>query len=292
MAEERRTRGGQSTALVERLEGAQMAQRTGQPVENVLDLIRKMRDQFQVALPRQLDADRFVRVAITTLRTNPKLLTCDRDSLLAGLMVSAQLGLEPGGPLGHAYFVPYGRELTFIVGYRGYIDLARRSGLISDVYAEAVREGDDFSWALGLHRDILHVPGKGERGDITHVYAVATYKDGMSPTFVVLDRAKIEAYRKRSKAANNGPWVTDYEAMALKTSVRRLATWLPLSVELARAVAADESIITPSTRLESFDGAPVIEDLERAAEQAQTEAEAVELKPRSDSGEQETLVSD
>src|SRR5579875_1232064 len=203
-----------TTALRERLANVRATQGSGiapQRTTTVIDLVRSMRDQFAAALPRQLDADRFVRVAMTTLRTNPRLLQCDQQSLLAALMISAQLGLEPGGPLGHAYLVPFKSEVTFIVGYRGYIDLARRSGMVRSVYAEAVREGDEFQWTLGLHRDIVHRPGR-ERGELTHVYAVATYRDGTDPDFVVLDRAKVDSFRRRSKAADDGPWVTDYEA--------------------------------------------------------------------------------
>jgi recombination protein RecT len=264
-----------ATRLADQLATARAARQQGvvKRVDTVSDLLKAMREQIALALPRQMDVDRFVRVAMTTLRTNPRLLACDPQSLRAALMISAQLGLEPGGPLGHAYLVPYRAEVTFIVGYRGYIDLARRSGLVRSVYAEAVREGDEFEWTLGLHRDIVHRPAR-ERGEVTHVYAVATYRDGMDPDFLVLDRAKVDSFRRRSKAADDGPWVTDYEAMALKTAVRRLATWLPLSVEMARAVAIDERSISASTTLESLDLEP-----EWSATEAERSEEETSSRP-------------
>lgn len=250
----------------------------------IYDLVVRMRDQFATALPRQLDADRFVRVAMTSLRTNPKLLACDQNSLLAALMLSAQLGLEPGGPLGHAYLVPYGKELTFIVGYKGYIDLARRSGQVTAVYAEPVHEGDEFRVSKGLHRDIVHEPAWKPGAPLTYVYAVARIQ-GEEPQFVVLTKDKVDAYRKRSKASSNGPWVTDYEAMALKTAVRRLSPWLPMSVEFSRAVAADEAIITPGTTIEAFDVVPADEELPEPSGTA--DLETGEIKPESDADTEE-----
>lgn len=248
----------QNTQLADRVRAAGAAMQSGQQVAErggtIFDLVQRQAPAFKMAMPRMaaFDVERFVRVALTTLRMNPKLLQCDQQSLLAALMLSAQLGLEPGGPLGHAYLVPYGRELTFIVGYKGYMELARRSGRVASIYALDVREGDAFKWSLGLHRDIVHEPA-AERGALTHVYAVATYKDGSDPDFVVLDRARIDSFRKRSKASGSGPWVTDYDAMALKTAIRRLATWLPLSVEMASAAAADEQIIVDSSSLDIID---------------------------------------
>lgn len=249
--------------------GTAVATRNG---GTIFDLIQNMRGQFETALPAQLKADKFVRVAMTTLRQNPKLLKCDQNSLLAALMLSAQLGLEPGSPLGHAYLVPYGNELTFIVGYKGYIDLARRSGRVASIYAEPVYEGDEFRVSKGLNRNIIHEPAWKDGAPLTHVYAVAKYLDGSDPDFVVLKRAQIDAYRKRSKASGAGPWVTDYEAMSLKTAVRRLSTWLPMSTEQARAVAADETVIRPGMTAEAFDDVRPEEPIDGNSEEVRPEA--------------------
>ncbi len=247
---------------VQAARGGQVAERAG---KTTFDLIEEQKPAFAIALRGQIKPDVFVRIAYTTLRTNPNLLKCEPKSLMAALMLSAQLALEPGGPLGRAYLVPYGREVQFIVGYKGFMELARRSGRISDIYAETVREGDTFEVSYGLHRDIVHKHGE-TRGKLTHVYAVATYRDGSAPSFVVLDRARVESFRKRSKAANNGPWVTDEEAMWLKTAVRRLATWLPLSIEFAQAAAADEQIIVDSRSLDVIDQEPMPDDDESGAD--------------------------
>lgn len=242
----------------------------------VLDLIRAQEKAIQIALPRHMTEERFTRTVITEVRRNPALLKCDPMSLLASIMLSAQLGLELG-PLGHAYLVPYKREVTFIIGYQGMVDLARRSGQVSSIQAFAVHEGDDFHYQLGLNPDIHHIPASGDSGELTHVYAVAKYKDG-GFNFVVLTREDVEKYRARSAAGKNGsgPWGTDYEAMALKTAIRRLWRWLPRSPEMLRAATADET----APREITTDIADVLAlDVPESDPQVEDEVEDAEVEP-------------
>ena len=89
-----------------------------------------------------------------------------------------------------------------------------------------------------MEDSVRHRPILGNDAPLVAVYAIAKLKDGESIP-LVLSKAEVDRYRKRSKASTSGPWVTDYEAMAMKTAVRRLATWLPSSVELAAAQAID-----------------------------------------------------
>jgi recombination protein RecT len=205
-------------------------------------LIEDMKPQIARALPAHMTADRMARIATTVLRQTPALAKCSPESFLGALMTASQLGLEPG-PLGEAYFVPYGQTCTFIPGYRGLVKLARNSGQVVDLWAEIAYENDRFHYTLGLHRDIQHEVANGDRGKPTHVYAAASLKDGGTP-FVVMTVAEVEAIRGRSKAAKNGPWVTDWPAMAKKTVVKQLAKWLPLSSEFSTAAVMDGTVRT------------------------------------------------
>lgn len=236
--------------LADRVGDREAAQAAGTSVakkeKTVFDIIRDSKNIYARALPRALTPERFVNVSITAAR-NPQLARCTPDSLLGALMLCAQLGLEPGGPLGQAYLVPFGKDVTFILGYKGMIDLARRSGAISSIYAECVYEGDTFSWKRGLHPDIVHEPLATEREDdskITHVYAVARFKgEGEEPQFIVLTRGQVETYRKRSKQPNGEMWTKSYPIACMKTAVRRLFPWLPASVEIAQAMTSDERVV-------------------------------------------------
>lgn len=228
-------------AAMQQAEQAKHApEKAGQPT--VAQLLDQLKPQIERALPKTMTADRFARIVMTTLRTSPQLMSCDPQSLMASVMLSAQLGLEPG-PLGHAYLVPYKREVTFIVGYKGIIDLARRSGEITSIEAREVCEQDFFEFEFGLEPKLRHIPHDGDRGRPTHYYGVAHFKDG-GHYFEVLPTGEVERYRQRSAAKNSGPWQTDYGAMAKKTVIRRMAPYLPLSTEAARAVQADEGVVS------------------------------------------------
>lgn len=169
----------------------------------------KFKAQMQLALPKTLTAERLTRIFLTEFRKTPALLNCDQKSLFGAILQCTALGLESGGALGHCYLLPYGRTCQLIIGYRGMIDLARRSGQIISLYAYVVHEKDEFSYKLGLYPDIEHVPSsEADPGPVTHVYAVAKLKDG-GVQFEVMSRAEIEAVRARSKAGRSGPRVTD-----------------------------------------------------------------------------------
>lgn len=206
-------------------------------------LLAKMGPEIARALPKHITAERMSRIALTALRTNPKLGECTPGSFLGAVLSAAQLGLEPNTPLGYCYLIPYKREATLQIGYQGMLELARRSGMVRAIYAYAVKDGDEFSYELGLEPKLVHKPSSAtdrEKKPITHVYAVAKLKDG-EPVFTVMTRAQVEERRRRSRAANDGPWVTDYEAMALKTAIRQLYKWLPKSAEIATALVLDEA---------------------------------------------------
>lgn len=204
--------------------------------------------QLSFALPKAMTPERLVRIVTTECRKTPALLNCNPESFLGAVLQCAQLGLEPGGALGHCYLLPFGNgkakdgrpNAQLIIGYRGMIDLARRSGQIVSICAYTVHEKDHFEWRLGLDPDIQHVPSpEADRGKMTYVYAVAKLKGG-GVQFEVMSRAEVEKVRKQSKAGSSGPWVTHFDEMAKKTVIRRLFKYLPVSIEAARAVEVDE----------------------------------------------------
>jgi recombination protein RecT len=238
---------------------AKRQQQTRDRQKTLAQKIEQMKPEIARALPRHLNPDRVARIAVTVMRRTPKLAECTPESFLGALMTCAQLGLEPG-PLGHAYLVPYGSEVTFIAGYRGLVDLARRSGQVQSVNARVVRVGDEFDYAFGLDPKLEHKPKADVDQVITHVYAVVRLKDG-GADFDVMTRAEVEAIRKRSRAAKDGPWVTDYAEMAKKTVLRRLLKTAPMSVEYQQAVANDEQTRT-STVLDDIDLSVPLDDAE------------------------------
>ncbi len=211
------------------------------PEQTIRHYLQQMAPEIKKALPKHLDADRLTRIAMTTIRQTPKLLECNIQSLLAAVMQSAQLGLEPN-VLGQAYIIPYGKEAQFIIGYRGMIDLARRSGHIESIYAHPVYSNDEFEYEYGLDPKLRHKPAMGDRGEFIGAYGVAKFKDG-GYHFEFMSQSEIDKRRGRSKAKNSGPWVTDYEEMACKTVIRHMFKYLPISIEIMKQVEyTDETV--------------------------------------------------
>ena len=211
----------------------------------VRGLLDKITPQIAAALPKHMTPERMARIAFSAMQRQPLLLECTPQSLALCVITASELGLEPN-MIGHAYLVPYRNNKTgktdaqLILGYKGLIDLARRSGALSTISVACVHERDKFEYELGLEPRLKHRPYMdGDRGNVTLVYAVARLKDG-GYQFEVMSRAEIEQVRKKSKAGSSGPWVEHWDEMAKKTVLRRLCKLLPSSIELVRAVAMDE----------------------------------------------------
>ena len=221
-------------------------------INTIKGLLDRYAGEFKKALPKHVTVDRFMRVAFMAVRNNPALLDCTPESLISACMTAAQLGLEPDGILGHAYLVPFKNsrfnrtDAQFQVGYKGLIALARRSGEVRSIAAHVVCEQDYFDYAYGLEEKLEHKPAIGERGKPIAAYAVAIFKDG-GHAFEVMSEADIEKIRHKSKAGDKdgkpiGIWAEHTGEMWRKTVIRRLAKYLPLSVEFQRAAAMDEAI--------------------------------------------------
>lgn len=215
---------------------------------SVAKLLEAQKAQIATALPKHMTADRMARIALTELRKNPELLICEPLSFLGAIIQCAQLGLEPGNALGHAYLVPFWnskkkrKEVQLIPGYRGFIDLARRSGEILTISARTVHENDSFDYSYGLDETLNHRPSLGERGDVIGAYAVAKLKDG-GHQFEFMSREQIDKIKSDTTV-----WKNHYEEMARKTVVRRLAKYLPLSVELASLIEISDKEETSVTQ--------------------------------------------
>jgi len=212
--------------------------------KSIQGMLEQMKGEIARCLPKHLTPERMTRIALTELRKNPKMAECDPMSFIAAIMQASQLGLEPG-VLGSCYLIPFYNnkkgitECTFMPGYRGFLDLARRSGQIISLVSRSVFSNDEFHYEFGLKEDIVHKPSMTDRGELVAVYAVALLKDG-GHQFEVMSKKEVDQVREGSQSKGNGPWVTHYEEMAKKTVLRKLFKWLPCSVEMQKAVSLDE----------------------------------------------------
>jgi len=229
------------------------------PEQQLWTLLKGREKVIAQALPKHMTAERMAMVAFSEIRKNPKIASCSRESLLAAVLTASQLGLEPG-ILGHCYFVPYwnpktrSNDVQLQIGYKGMLELARRSGEIEDIYGYVVYEADEFALELGLRRDLKHRPAMGsveDRGKPIGAYVVALIRGASKPSFEFMPWREIERrrdrYSKNCRDGNGnltGPWKDAPEEMAIKTVVRHLWKWLPVSIEVQRAVEEDGSVRT------------------------------------------------
>lgn len=221
------------------------------PKEKIAHLLQSRKGEIAKMLPKHLNPERLLKVAQIAATTTPALLECEIPSLIGAIGQCAQMGLEPNTVLGHAYLVPFNtkrkengnerwvKSVQVVIGYKGLIDLARRSGQIVSIAAHEVCEHDHFELVYGLDEKLEHRPAMGERGPVIGFYAVAKLKDGgYSFEFMSLHQVQ-EIMRSTQSKGNYGPWRDNFIEMGRKTVIRRLAKYLPLSIEFQTAAALD-----------------------------------------------------
>lgn len=218
--------------------------------KTITDLIKIMEPEIKKALPSVLTPERFTRMVLSALSTNPKLGACTPKSFLGAMMTAAQLGVEPNTPLGQAYLIPYRNhgtdEVQFQLGYKGMLDLAYRSGDVSTVQAHTVCENDRFEYALGLDPKLEHVPARTNRGNPIYYYAVIRMKDG-GFCFSVMSKEEVEAHAKKYSQAYSSsysPWKTNFDEMAKKTVLKKALKYAPMKTDFVRGMTQDMTVKT------------------------------------------------
>lgn len=257
-------------------------QKPQQKNKTIQQLIIDMKSQIEMALPKHLTSDRFQRITMTAIRNNPKLANCNAMSLIAGMMQSAQLGLEPNTPLGEAYLIPYntkhGPEAQFQIGYKGLISLAYRTGEYESISAHEVYPEDEFDYEYGLFPSLKHKPSADDHNsEPIFYYAVYVLKNG-GRDFRVWSTSKIKKHAENySKAVQKGwtsPWKTDFDAMAKKTVLIDVLKYAPKSVEFSKVVSTNETIKTDLSE-NMVDITPIYEN-----EQPDDENKTTQEKPQ------------
>lgn len=231
--------------------------------------------RIQEVMPRGVSAERIMRTTQAALAADAYLLAAEPGSILRAVMRLAQVGLEPNTPLQQAFLVPYKGKCEPILGYRGMVELARRSGQIVSIEARAVFEGDEFTYEFGLEPKLVHRPRRDpDPAKLMHVYAVAQLKGG-GQQWDVMTLAEVVRIRDRALAGKRNPgaspWSTDFVEMAKKTVLRRLFKLLPISIHAAEMVER-EGAMERGEALSDPEGGDTI-DVDAVAPEERAEAE-------------------
>ena len=191
------------------------------------------REQIAAALPTHLSPERQIRSALTALNRTPALLKCTQMSFFKCLLDCSSMGLEPDGR--RAHLIPYGKECTLIIDYKGLVELVRRNGDVAKIHADVICQNDVFNHSMGEVTEHSYSL-VDERGDVIGAYAQVWFKstDGASGEVKaeVMSKKEIDKIRAASKAGRSGPWVSHYNEMCKKTAFRRLTKWVTLSPEI------------------------------------------------------------
>ena len=201
----------------------------------------------------------FISSVLQTVNNSQLLANADPKTILNAAATAASLDLPINQSLGRAWIVPFKGQAQFQIGYKGFVELAQRSGRYRSINAIEVYE-NQYNGFNALTEQIdadFSVDGQGK---IVGYAAHFELLNGFTKT-VFWSREKVEQHAKRfSKSFGNGPWKTDFDAMAKKTVLKyTLSNWGILSIEMQTAQLADQAVIPEDGKYQYADNVIDIE---------------------------------
>ena len=221
------------------------------------------------------DGARFISAVVSAVNTNPALQECTNQSILSGALLGESLKLSPSPQLGQYYLVPYNtkdesgneyKAAQFQLGYKGYIQLAIRSGQYKKLNVLAIKAGELVRFdPLNEVIEVNLIADEDERDAAPTIgyYAMFEYTNGFRKA-IYWSKKKMEAHARRysrayAKGYGSSFWLKDFDAMAYKTMLRQLISkWGIMSIDMQTAMEADMGVINK-------DGVPVYVDNEPEA---------------------------
>ena len=201
-------------------------------------------------------AGRFLAVVDACVRRNPNLTNCTVNSMRSAIEDAAALRLPPTGLMNLGWIIPYGKEATFIAGYRGVLDVAYRSGRVAGYEIGLVHKDDGWEYERGLNTVLRHQPHFNgvftydKRDELAYGYAIwwdVIAGKKVAQRHLVMNHEELERIRKMSKMGTSGPWKDHYQPMVQKTIVRASTKLMPLTPDqdilLARTFEAEDNVM-------------------------------------------------
>lgn len=237
------------TALEKTREKTALTQKN--KMQSLADLLRSddVKTKIIEGAPKYYNLDALIRVAISSIQRNPKLLECTQNSVMNALINCAYYGLVPESQTNEAHLVPFKDTCVLITGYQGLIKMATNSGVVSHVEVSHVYENDFFDYELGLDKRLKHKPAPTNPGEYIGSYAVVVYATGKKDFRYVTKEEGLDHGKRFSKTFSRGDstWKTDTPSMVLKTAIRMIMKFIPKSPQSERlliAIARDELLET------------------------------------------------
>lgn len=224
------------------------------------------------------DGQRFITSIISAVSTNPTLAECEQASILSAAMLGESLKLSPSPQLGQYYLVPFNdsdrgcKVAQFQLGYKGYIQLAERSGEYEKINVLAIKKGELINYnplEEEIEVDLIEDEEERENAETIGYYAMFKFHNGFKKS-IYWSKAKMEShalkYSKGYKAKKGYTfWEKDFDGMAYKTMLRQLISkWGIMSIEMQTAVEKDMAVIKDNGQAEYVDNQPIETDYQTA----------------------------
>lgn len=235
------------------------------------------------------NGQRFISSIVSAVNNNPQLSECTNQSILSGALLGESLNLSPSPQLGQYYLVPFndknqGKVAQFQLGYKGYIQLAIRSGQYKKLNVLAIKEGELVRFDPlneEIEVNLIENEEARENAETTGYYAFFEYVNGFRKA-IYWSRAKMEAHALKYSAGYRAKkgytfWEKDFDGMAYKTMLRQLISkWGIMSIDMQTAIDADMSVINEDGTKEYVDNVPDVVETQEAEEKPQKEPENVQ----------------
>lgn len=235
-------------------------------------------------------ASKFIAAISSAVATNSSLQQCDAGSILSGALLGEALNLSPSPQLGQYYLVPFKDKAQFQLGYKGYIQLAIRSGQYKDIDVIEVRESEYLgrNKITGKHQfEFIEDEVERENKPIIGYMAYFEYLNGFYKN-LYWSKEKMQKHALEysqayasdvKKGTNYSFWTKDFNGMAFKTMLRQLISkWGIMSIDMQEALTKDMSVVKEDGSYDYVDNQPVMEVPSEERVEQTAETTTVEVK--------------
>ena len=237
------------------------------------------RDEIKRRIAKTLGSDRgqrFITAIVSAVNNNPQLAECNNDSIYSGALLGESLNLSPSPQLGHYYLVPFndknkGKVAQFQLGYKGYLQLAIRSGYYKKINVLDIKEGELVKYDPlneEIEVNLIEDEEAREKAKTIGYYAMFEYTNGFKKT-LYWSKSKMQEHAKKysqgyradlSKGTSYTFWSKDFDGMAFKTMLRQLISkWGIMSIEMQNAVEKDMGVINEDGSVDYVDNQNYVE---------------------------------